>query len=195
VTHLPPPSSDRERERLLRTLQLGFDLDACAQLVRLYVRNSQPVTAWRLLDDLYQDLGYNDLRDLQRDVVAQVKLSVISRAEYDRAVNDMRSFSSAHGSVELPRSQRKRSIIFYYIWSILDLRARSAPDEIGGVIMMSLRDLHISSDYCHIRRYMLSAHMLGRTPNGATYWANPESPVIVTSPAPGIRATSGAPPR
>lgn len=184
------PIRPNPEERLLRALAVSYDFNLCEELVRLYLRANQPVTAWRYVHRLGQALGFDELRDLKAQIQQRARLTIISHEEYQQALNRTRGVQTHQGNtwrvrqdpVELPRGERKRACIFYFIWSLLDQGIRYSPDDLDWLINAALEELSIASDHCHIRRYMLSAHMLGRTPEGATYWANPESPVIVLSP-------------
>ncbi len=173
-------------ERLERTLAHLYDADACAELVRLYLRQNQPITAWRFLKRVHQEISSPDIQSQLHRLESQCKLIIIEKTNYTRTINAFRSnrrIQSGYGShphsylfQELPRSTQKRAIIFTYAINVLD---PDTPKDIDWLMEGVLNDLALLSDHCHMRRYMLSMHMLQRTDDGSRYWINPQNPVIL----------------
>ena len=81
--------------------------------------------------------------------------------------------------VDLPKGRFKRlACLHLFIDPLVPGERLSAVGLDRHLWTMAAR-YYITTDHCHLRRYMLSAQLLRREIDGSAYWRNPESPLIV----------------
>jgi hypothetical protein len=121
-----------------------------------------------MLNMLARANGHANFQHLRADAQAQSRLSTVppeQRVDYARVEKVLRHFNDAGVMIRWPSRTNHQMLCLWVIWSRIPAEQRFSEREINQFII----DAHLFGDHAILRRSMVDAHMLARTPDGRLY--------------------------
>lgn len=121
-----------------------------------------------MLNMLARANGHANFQHLRADAQAQSRLSSEppeERVDHARVEKVLRHFNEAGVMIRWPSKTNHQTLCLWVIWSRIPAEQRFSEREINQFII----DAHSFGDHALLRRSMVDAHMLTRTPDGRLY--------------------------
>jgi hypothetical protein len=121
-----------------------------------------------MLNMLARANGHANFQHLRADAQAQSRLSAEppeERVDHARVEKVLRHFNDAGVMIRWPSKTNHQTLCLWVIWSHIPADRRFSEREINQFII----DAHSFGDHALLRRSMVDAHMLARTPDGRLY--------------------------
>ena len=121
-----------------------------------------------MLNMLARANGHANFQHLRADAQAQSRLSTTppeERVDHARVEKVLRHFDDAGTMIRWPSKTNHQTLCLWAIWSRIPADLRFSEREINQFINES----HSFGDHALLRRSMIDAHMLTRTPDGRLY--------------------------
>ena len=121
-----------------------------------------------MLNLLARANGHANFQHLRADAQAQARLSTVppeDRVDHARIEKVLRHFDDAGVMIRWPSKTNHQTLCLWVIWSRIPTDQRLSEREINQFII----DAHAFGDHALLRRSLVDAHMLTRTPDGRLY--------------------------
>lgn len=121
-----------------------------------------------MLNLLARANGHANFQHLRADAQAQARLSTVppeERVDHARIEKVLRHFDDAGVMIRWPSKTNHQTLCLWVIWSRIPTDQRFSEREINQFII----DAHAFGDHALLRRSLVDAHMLTRTPDGRLY--------------------------
>nr|WP_295887849.1 DUF2087 domain-containing protein [uncultured Devosia sp.] len=121
-----------------------------------------------MLNMLARANGHANFQHLRADAQAQSRLSTVpaeERVDHARVEKVLRHFNDAGTMIRWPSKTNHQTLCLWVIWSRIPADRRFSEREINQFIIEG----HSFGDHALLRRSMIDAHMLTRTPDGRLY--------------------------
>ena len=121
-----------------------------------------------MLNMLARANGHANFQHLRADAQAQSRLSTTppeERVDHARVEKVLRHFDDAGTMIRWPSKTNHQTLCLWVIWSRIPADQRFSEREMNQFINES----HSFGDHALLRRSMIDAHMLTRTPDGRLY--------------------------
>lgn len=121
-----------------------------------------------MLNMLARANGHANFQHLRADAQAQSRLSTVppeERVDHARVEKVLRHFNDAGVMIRWPSKTNHQTLCLWVIWSRIPAEQRFSEREINQFII----DAHGFGDHALLRRSLVDAHMLTRTPDGRLY--------------------------
>ena len=128
-----------------------------------------PPTHVEMLNLLAKASGHTNFQHLRADAAAKGRLSAEptdgALVDHTRVEKVLRHFDTEGRMIRWPGRTNHQDLCLWVIWSRLPAAERLSEPEVNQVII----DAHSFGDYAILRRSLVDAHMLTRTPDGRIY--------------------------
>jgi hypothetical protein len=121
-----------------------------------------------MLNMLARANGHANFQHLRADAEAQARLTTeppLERVDHARVEKVLRHFNEAGVMIRWPSKTNHQTLCLWVIWSRIPAEQRFSEREISQFII----DAHSFGDHALLRRSLVDAHMLARTPDGRLY--------------------------
>ena len=121
-----------------------------------------------MLNMLARANGHANFQHLRADAQAQSRLSTVpaeERVDHARVEKVLRHFNDAGTMIRWPSKTNHQTLCLWVIWSRIPADQRFSEREINQLIIEG----HSFGDHALLRRSMIDAPMLTRTPDGRLY--------------------------
>ena len=128
-----------------------------------------------MLNMLARANGHANFQHLRADAAAQSRLTTSRPDEpidHARIEKVIRHFDAVGTMIRWPSKTNHQTLCLWVIWSRIPAEQRFSEREINQFII----DAHSFGDHALLRRSMVDARMLARTPDGRLYWRIEKKP-------------------